>query len=119
MSSSRRARLGTLLTAPGNTSQTPDGADGVDGAGRLRCGLDGQRDFGSRQERIVPIAHQYRAGVPAFTLDHDANAGRRGDRGDDADVVTVPFEQRTLLDVQLDECRVCLLAEAHGGRAVR
>ena len=85
-STSRRARLGTLLTAPGKTSQTPAVAtvsiEPVERGG----GLDGQRDLGGREERIMPVRHQQRAGMTTFAVDGDAQTCRRSDRRDHADI---------------------------------
>ena len=46
-------------------------------------------------------------------FDQDAQARRRGDRGDVADVEPALFELRPLLDVQLDERRVRTWLDTH------
>ena len=83
---SMRTRLGTLLTAPGNTSQTPTVPTVSIGAGRARRGFDGQRHLRRGQKRVVPLGHQHRAGVAALAFDDDPQAGRRRDRRHHADV---------------------------------
>ena len=101
---SRRTRLGMLLTAPGKTSQTPTVATVSIAPVDLRGGLRRPARFRRRRRNASwRSRHQHGAGVAAFAFDPDAQAGRRGDRRDDAERNAVPFQQRALFDVQFDE----------------
>ena len=97
--------------APGNTSHMPTVPTVSLGAGRARRRFDGQRHFGAGEERIAPFGHEHRAGVAALAFDMHAQAGGRGDRGDDADVEAARLEERPLFDVQLDERGISLAGE--------
>ncbi len=80
-----------------------DGANTVYRAGPARCRFDGERNFGSGEERIATLGHEHGAGVPAFAFDVHAQAGGRGNRGYDADIEAAHFQDRTLFDVKFDE----------------
>ncbi len=111
---SMRTRLGMLLTAPGKTSQTPTVATVSMEPRGARRRFHRQRDFRRRQECVVPVRHEHRAGMAAFAFD-----GRCCRLAGAAIAVTtpigdfVPLEQRSLLDVQLDERRIVSGRQAH------
>ena len=50
---------------------------------------------------------------PPWPFDEQPQARRRRNRGDDADVVTVALEHRSLLDVQFDEARRSISMQTH------
>ena len=74
----------------------------------------GQSDLGGGEERVVSARHEDGARMAAFAFDGEAQTGRRGDGGDDAEWNALALQQRALLDVQFDECRVSAGREANG-----
>ena len=92
-----------------------DGGDGVDDAGGEGVLFDREDDFGGGAEGVAAVGHQQRAGVAAEAFDGEAIAGGRGDGGDDAEGDAFAFEQRALLDVELDPGVVVVGREAHAG----
>ena len=97
--------------APGNTSQTPTVPTLSIEPVAARCRFDGERNFGSGEERIATLGHEHRAGVTAFTFNVHPQAGGRGNRGYDADVEAARFQDRSLFDVQFDERGIASLGE--------
>ena len=87
------------------------GVDRARGEGVL---FDRQNELGGGTESIFAVGHQERSGVAAEARDGEAIAGRGGDAGDDADGNAFAFEQRALLDVQLDPGVVAVRRKAHG-----
>ena len=73
---------------------------------RARRRFDRECNLRRREERVMAIQHEHRACVSAFTLDENPQARRGGDGRDDPDVQFQPFEDGSLLYVQLDERRV-------------
>ena len=105
-------REGTLLTAPGNTSQmptVPTVSIAPDGFGRR---FERENQFGGRCQRILAARHKLSAGVSAFAFDHDTLAGGRGNVRHQADVELFLLEIGALLDVQLD--KLMEAASRHG-----
>ena len=92
-----------LLTAPGKTSQTPTVATVSIAPVDLAAASSARIKLRRRCQRVFAAGHQLAAGVAAFALDHDAQAGRRGNVRHQAEVDSFLFQQRTLLDVQFDK----------------
>ncbi len=103
MSVSSRTREGMLLTAPGKTSQTPTVPTVSIAPVRFGGGFERKNQLSCGGQRIFAAGHQLAAGMAAFAFDEDAHAGGRGDVGHEADIDAFLFEERALLDVQLDE----------------
>ena len=92
-----------LLTAPGKTSQTPTVPTVSMAPVDLAADFQRQNQLRRGGQRIFASRHQLAAGVAAFALDHDALAGRRGDVRHQAEIDPFLFQQRPLLDMQLDK----------------
>src|ERR1700680_66316 len=84
------------------------GCDGVTRSCRSGSGFHRESDFGGGEERIAAVVHQYRSGVSTFAFDHNSQTRWRGNRGYHTEGRVVLLENRTLLDVQFDECRVII-----------
>ena len=88
------------LTAPGRTSAAPTvatvsrapGADALDRGDHL----------GRRRERVAAHRHRHGAGMAGLARHERAGPGDAGDRRDDPDGEVLRFEQRALLDVNLE-----------------
>jgi len=89
MSVSRRTREGMLLTAPGNTSQTPTVPTVSKGGGF--CRRSSARINSARHQSILASRHQLAAGMTAFAFDEDAQAGGRSDMCDESDIDALVF----------------------------
>ena len=111
MSVSSDAR-GNAVDGAGKNIADADGANGVDGAGRFGRGFKRKNQLGCRGQRVFAAGHQLAAGVTAFAFNEDAQAGRRGNVRDQADIDAFLLEQRALLNVQLDE--LVEAARGHG-----
>ena len=83
----------------------------VDRAGPACRRFDGERDLGAGEERVATLRHEHSAGVTALAFNVDAQAGGRSDGGHDADVEAARLQDRSLLDVKLDECGIRIGAE--------
>ena len=83
-----------------------DSADGRDhGIARVVAGDHFRREdhFGRPRERVAPQVHRYGSGVAGLARNGCLQAGLSNDRGNDAEGLLLYFENRTLLDVHLDE----------------
>ena len=78
-------------------------ADGRDGIGAPGAdALDRGDHLGRRRERVAAHRHRHGAGMAGLALHERAGAGDAGDRRDDPDGEVLRFEQRALLDVNLE-----------------
>ena len=114
---SSRTREGTLLTAPGNTSQMPTVPTVSMAPVDFAADFKRENQFGCGGQRVFAAGHQLAAGVSAFAFNHDALAGRRGDVRDQAHVDSFLLKKWALLNVQLDE--LMKAAARHGDRFER
>lgn len=60
---------------------------------------------------IAPVGHEQRSRMPAVPRKEDAQRGRRGDGGHDAQLRSLLLQQRALLYVQLHKRRHCSLLD--------
>ena len=103
---------GTTLRLFGRLSMQADGADGV---GRMRAGdgVDAVDHARCAQERVLAQRHRRGAGVGFLAGHRDLVPAHALRALHDADGAAFGFEDRALLDVQLEHRRECVRA---GGR---
>src|SRR5271166_4118473 len=89
-----------------------DRADGVDRTRAQGKALHGEDDLRSRTESVAASRHKSAARVAALALNGDAETRRRCDARDHTERNAFAFENRPLLDVQLDPRRIVVLRQA-------
>src|SRR5271168_3173167 len=78
----------------------PDGGNRIDNAGRSGGGFERQNQFRSSAKGVMPVRHEHRSGMAAFTLDGDPQRCRCGNMRDNAQIQSLAFQQRALLDME-------------------
>src|SRR4029077_16317099 len=79
---------------------------GINRAAGLGRVLDRQDQLPGRAQGIATVRHKNSAGVSTRPLDDHAEARGSGNVRDHSEWNLLAFQQRPLLDVQLDECLV-------------
>ena len=75
--------------------------------------LDRKDQFRGCAQRVPAIRHQDAARVSARPFDRNAHTGRSGNPGNHSQRYLLPFQHRTLFDVQLDERLVVASRQLH------
>ena len=94
----------------------PGGGDGIDGSGGFGCSLHCEDQFSSSAQSIATVRHQHGTSVASFAFDGYAQTCWSGDGRNNANGELFPFQNRALLDVQLDEAIVVSGRDAHVGK---
>ena len=90
-----------------------DGCNCVKCSAGACCALNRQNQFGGGAKRIATAGHQNTPGVSARALDQDPNTRRGSDFRDNAERSLLALQQRSLLNVQFDECFVVATWQLH------
>ena len=81
--------------------KTPDRGDEIGLAAGAR--LDRQRHFRGRGQRVAPQPHRRRSGMSGHAVHADLEPGRAVDGRNDPERQAFGLQQRSLLDMRLDE----------------
>src|SRR6202011_5540590 len=90
-----------------------DGCNRVKRSAGACCALNRQNQLGGRAKSIATVGHQNSPGVSASALDQDTKTRRGRDFRDNAERSLLALQQRSLFDVQFDECFVVATWQLH------